>query len=161
MMNINTETGIISATGACFIIPNRGGKIEDFMTGFQKELDERMQHISALNGQTFNRHHDWIAQIWWVSKDLESDNLTDHGFRVIDENGVQWFGRTPSDHFPVKVFGDHKEGDEMEITYPITLSSHQHGEKEVLLKLNVKLAQKDYRYRNFGDFEKVLKKVTS
>lgn len=126
-MKTTTET---TATQSLFIIPNgltHAGYSEYSGEMFRKNIKETFNYSISDDEP--------LIQIWYTGNG--SDNWTDHG----TPDGKK-AGRVSS-LVPVSLLRDAKEGEN------ITLKMF--GED-----IDFRVAQKEFRYRNHGEFEKVL-----
>ena len=171
-----------------FVIPNSASKINlDY--SFGTRAAERIERIAEINGFEFDRENDKLVQLWFVGKEsCGSENLQDHGFHVGIDGYNYYFGAgiVPS-FLPPVIFDGKKEGDVISVTIPLKpnrtydlpieemldmdrkeMRSHvvffdEEGEggngPEVFITFNIRLNQRDYRYRSFGDFEDVVARV--
>ena len=148
-----------------FIIPNSANLIEHFMSKHtQEELTERMNHLCELNGTTFDPKNDYIIQVWYVVKDLDCDNMADHGIRWNDNDNGRHFLRTLSygSFIPAKLFEGSIEGDVRLIKLPMI---HTYRKKEVkqererVASIAMQCSQRKYRYSSFGNWGDVMKTV--
>lgn len=94
-----------------------------------------------------------MVETWIKSDDLKTENMADHGFEV-ETDGERRFFSIPYRHLPVKLFSSAKEGDTVHVTIPIVNRETKYV--DVLLHLALHIRQLQYRYSNFGPFEKLL-----
>lgn len=159
MKKIYFENGskIIEADGIGFIIPNNGDHSDNFRDWIQKWY----MPIVETNKISLEKN-DYIVQVWSASEeDLDSDNLERHGF-TITEDGKRIHYSPRMELLPASMFEGKVEGDTVTFDVPIH-GFDEEGELDdeviVTLRFNMKLCQREYRYRNFGNFEEVLKRV--
>lgn len=146
-----------------FIIPNHAGSANDYLL-FGEERKKFLDKISQENNcGELDFDNDPCCQLWFCSDDLDTENLDAHG-AFIEVNGEELWIRPEVSVLPAKLFHDKKEGDTVVINIPWHPSFIYRRSKEnaepLSLVMNVKLNQKSYRYRNFGNFEEVLQYVT-
>lgn len=151
--------GTINANLDTFIIPNSASLVTDWMTPSQQErMTKKAEKISAVAGCGFDAANDKLVQLWFVG--MGSENLVDHATMAEDENGNQYVLCADIERLPETLFRGHKEGDVIEVPLPATCKGED-GNIEVVLNAKIKLNQRDYRYRRFGNFEEVLAQVTA
>lgn len=168
----------IECSGDIFIIPNRATRLGNCMLASVKE---GCQEIAALNECDIvladfapyadkSRPADLTVQVWIVSKDLMTENMSCHGITIPDEDGrLMHASATNVTVLPVKMFEGKKEGDHMKIRIPIKISCGRDSwyyrsaaddsdptPETVILNMDLTLAQKKYRYARFGNFEEAL-----
>lgn len=152
---IKVENGKLEVNGDVFIIPNGMGTVNDFISG--KEFHRRV--LDAIQFASNGTHIDdksLLVETWIVSKELGTDNLSDHGGKYIGEDG-EIHGTGHLDRYiPFDLLNGHKEGDVVDITIPRGTYDFNEGFDIVL---HLRLAQKEYRYSRFGSFEDVLKRL--
>lgn len=130
------ESSRLIFDGEFFVVPNRAVKLENYAQYVQKRIDM----LARSNGIEL-APDDEIVEVWIVNED--TDNLVDHGVRVIDE----WV-RPICGLVPLKLIKKMKEGETIGIMMPCN--------KNKLLSCYLTAAQKKYRYKNFGNFEDAL-----
>ncbi|MCM1440210.1 MAG: hypothetical protein NC131_13555 [Roseburia sp.] len=143
-----------------FIIPNEGGLVTKWLSeSVQKSMTEDINAIAELSGFEFDPKKDVLVQLWFCG--MECENLVDHFVHAEDEDGNKVMFRAGNiGNLPAKIFDGKKEGDTIDITFPVTVFNRGEDiEKEITVKATVTLAQTKYRYRRFGNFEEVLKQV--
>ena len=157
-MMTNEVATTINVTGDIFIIPNRASRLSECFKGYQ----EMYKEICKYNNKEFDPNM-FIIETWMVAPEL-SDNLGDEGF-IFEHEGKEFYvnpGRIKS-FVPECFLSDVKEGDYIEFTYKNVKATEISKEKnEIKISINFKFRanQRDYRYRNFGNFEDVLTRVT-
>ena len=99
-------------------------------------------------------------QMWYVVKDLNCENLSDHGARV-ELDGETYYIGMPTSFLPYSILKGKSDGDTIDVTFRNSwdIDLDHEDEETVKITMHVTLNQKDYRYRNFGSFQEVLKKV--
>lgn len=155
MNKINNN--VLEGTLEVFIIPNQGGLVTSWMS--KDNIIKKINGVAELSGFEFDPEKDPIVQLWFCG--MECDNLVDHYIHAEDENGNKVYFRAGNiGHLPAKIFEGKKEGDSIDLVFPATVFCRENdSETDITVKTTVTLAQKKYRYRNFGNFEEVLKKV--
>lgn len=150
----------VEAYAKCFIIPNHAGTIESYIFGgdYRKEV---VKSICDANLMEFNEKAK-LVQIWFVSEDLHSNNLSDHGFyTTIDGEEYRCHLPSYSCCLPKGVLPTH-ENDIVELIIPNCTAEpdrRKSDKKEEIvfdLHLNLEADQLNYRYASFGRFEQVL-----
>lgn len=160
-MKFNLAERKIIANIEGFIIPNNVNLFKDFMLKEHREPKyKRMLELSGI--EKCNLDEQPMVQMWYVGvQELHSDNLADHGFRIID-NGTRYsFTMNGLNYLPYCFLKDKKEGDIIKVTFPIKLYTDDESEANWTLEATIKLNQTDYRYRRFGRFEDVLERLVS
>jgi len=155
-MKFNLSERKIVANLEAFIIPNSVNLFKDFYSKERRE--DKYKKLLELSGATCDLDEQYMVQMWYVGEELNSDNLVDHGFRII-ENGTRYsFTMNGFDYLPYYFLKDKKEGDIIKVTFPIKLYTDDESENAAnwTLEATIKLNQTDYRYRRFGKFEDVL-----
>ena len=140
----------------CFIVPNKLGKVSDL--ALAKPNSDLLQQVGKLNHWTISED-DELVELWFVSRsqDLVSDNCHDHGINHYDE-----YISFPVWCLPKSFVRDQKEGNFLQLKLPAYINKRAEGlgaQRECVLRANIRFAQKDYRYRTFGNFEEVLAQV--
>lgn len=128
-----------------FVIPNR---ILDW-NDMPEYLKDR---VYAENERLGIRTDDYkYVQCWVLSEELGLDNVTDHGFpkEVCETLGLDYSERNyyAPGWIPLSRICDFKEGDVLE-----TVSDNGTA-------IEIKFAQRPYRYGNFGTLEEVLEQL--
>lgn len=162
MTNLTTiRNNKIEATADMFIIPNsprkflEGFQYEDVAPDFINPRDERILQFSELNGIHIEKGEKLI-QIWLTSKDeLGSENLDDHGFRALNENGEIVHLHFNMSSIPVTMLIDKAEGDIIDMK----IRCWDMDKNEYELLLHTRCCQSEYRYRRFGHFETLIKEL--
>lgn len=158
-MKFNLAERKIVANLEAFIIPNSVNLFKDFY--FKERIEYKYKKLLELSGATCDLDDQYMVQMWYVGEELNSDNLVDHGFRII-ENGIRYsFTMNGFDCLPYYFLKDEKEGDIIKVTFPIKLYTDDKSENAAdwTLEAKIKLNQTDYRYRRFGRFEDVLNQL--
>lgn len=160
-----------------FIIPNKAACInKQYYIG--EKLMKRSEELATENGFIYYPEVTRMVQIWCVGQG--SDNMQDHGFhyKVGDKEYSFYF----DSYLPESALRFHNEGDIITLKMPFRpryVFSKDEGGKKLWDKVidfeddpeapeaptfyftvNMKLNQRDYRYKNFGNFEEVLNTVT-
>lgn len=147
------NNGIIEANGDMFIIPNSFIRLSE--EDKESRLSVQVRDIFSHYNMT-PEDDELMTQVWIVAKDdLGTENLTDHGCHFMDEDERKY----ASPHIsiiPTRIFEDKKEGDIVDVQF----KHHQSDpEFECEFILHLRLAQSEYRYRRFGQFEEVFEKL--
>ena len=179
------ENIIIKATVNCdaFIIPNHASKANQYMSQtIAQSIIEFNKNIAELSDLEYDPETDYILQLWLTGE--ASENFARHGFKVTVDNLEYRFSEYHLEDLSQSFFKDHKEGDIVTLTIPVT-PSHAFDtsieDKELRRKnyidymddayeptkeaplfhitFNIKLNQRDYRYCSFGNFEEVMARV--
>lgn len=161
MLNIiKKETGKLEVTADAeiFIIPNRAGKIQDFLEFSRKRILDKAVELCEDNGHKFDQENDYMVEVWMHSNDLNSDNMNCHGSYFTFEGKEYAIGSLPS-YIPKQLISI-KEKESTTLRYNNLKCRDYDGNKgEVDLVLNLRANQLDYRYCRFGAFEEVLEYV--
>lgn len=107
------------------------------------------------------------VEMWFAAPETaSSDNMVDHGFKIIDENGDEnycQFTTSMVSFVPVRLLLNAKEGDTINIKvhgkYGKGRIANDTLDKDIEITLNVHLQQRTSRYGSFGNFEDVLNKL--
>jgi len=149
-------TEVIEASGIGFVIPNSAGHKNSY---FDNGKHSFMPIVEANNIEL--KDSDYIIQVWAASEDLGSDNLTAHGFSII-EDGKRMYYHPRMELLPASIFENKVEGDEVSFDVPI-MGMDEDGDftekVKAILRFHMTLNQHEYRYRSFGNFEDVVKRV--
>ena len=82
----------IVANADVFVIPNMAAKISSFLDFARDGYRQLGNKICNDNGKSFNEDTDYLVETWMCSKELDSDNIADHGFSVkVDDSTVLYF----------------------------------------------------------------------
>ena len=136
-----------------FIVPNKTHVVSDFL--FDADDRETAYKLLAwINKVHYEPSEDKLVEFWYVSPELESDNLVDHGFKINGQycNCDYDIGR----FLPYSMVKDHKEGDTIDVIWPYDDGS----DVMKFILMHVTFKQMGYRYARFGKFEEVLERVT-
>ncbi len=165
---------------AVFVIPNGAIYCHEFAINSQVERYIRYcTDLCEQKGIKFDPDNDPIVQVWFTSSynedlcndylkddNLKSDNLEAHGFWT---DGAYYSFRYG--YLPLPLIKDIKEGDNMDLEFEVEKEivikdgkrkylEYGYGEKN-RINLHITFDQRSYRYRNFGNFEDVVRKVVS
>ena len=159
----------VTANAECFVIPNHAGTCDQYIFG-KAYREDTVRMICEANGESFDSKQDNLIQIWITSDELHSDNVECHGFHI-EIDGKDNYCHLPqySICLPKQVLPA-IEGEVKELVIPNCtaetsarwLKKNPEAEEEEFqftLVLNLKANQKEYRYRNFGNFEDVVRYV--
>lgn len=148
--------------GDVFIIPNpafSNKKDSSFkLPSFMDELNKVFYSNSDLNEEKISFDDTRFIECWFCNPD--NDNWRDHGITGLEDgiDGDSW--RLSTAWIPEWIFANKKEGDGVTLTLPVQRRDENRGVCETSMVIaSVILAQTKYRYRNFGTFEEVLKRV--
>lgn len=152
---------IIEANASAFIIPNHASLASEFCD--PDSMKRRAQEICDLNNMPYDPESDHLIQIWIHSdKDLDTDNLEDHGGTVmIDGEPIGFY--CSCGMIPETFFKGHREGDVIDIKL---LANNEKSRrmlvnmKPMILHLHLTLQQQGYRYHHLGEFQDALRLVT-
>ena len=143
-----------------FIIPNSLSKVKDFYDFAKPKQYEMLKDVLGTNGYEYDPEEEILVETWAVGKNVECDNLHDHGFTV-KINGKEYFLRFPGRYLPYSLFKGKKEGDVIELRIPVAVGvRHSKApvvQQTIMLNTKMKLNQSSYRYARFGTFEETLK----
>lgn len=167
-MNAMIKDGVLTVNATAFIIPNNPARVARMKDFCRDNVRNLMTRIGELNQSGQDDNEDLI-EMWFASlEDLECENMCDHIFEAKDEAGVSWYGRMDSRYIPLGLLNGHKEGDVIEINYPLSMKRTKDGiydfvknEMDVTLKMKVSLDQTKWRYDHHGPFEDCLAYVLS
>lgn len=133
----------IKMTANVFIVPNNLIKVSDEHPNLQLRDCKFAKELFDINNIEYDaRTFDLVlVQLWWVSttEEYPSDNIGDHGI-VIDGK----LYRPGVDNLPTILFAGKIEGDTFSLKVPCG---------DIIIDFTVTLAQKQHRYRNYGNFE--------
>ena len=136
-----------------FIVPNKALVVSDFLF----DVDDReaaYKLLARINEVHYEPSEDKLVEFWYVSPELGSENLVDHGFKINGQycNCDYDIGR----YLPYSMVKDHKEGDTIDVIWPYDDGS----DVMKFILMHVTFKQSSYRYARFGKFEEVLEQVT-
>ena len=155
---------------AVFVIPNAAGYCRQF---WLKSVGERVEKYSkdlcSQKGIEFDPEHDKVVQVWFTSKyneDLKNDylkednlgsgDMSSHGFRM---DGKFYYFKYS--YLPYPLIKDVKEGDTMDLEFEVSTVDEDDNRTYETIKLHITFDQHSYRYRNFGNFEDVVRRVVT
>lgn len=147
----------IKATGKVFVVPNHASKVSERL-----RVEDHYKMMAEYNDldQEADEH---LVETWIVSDDLGTENLGDHGFRIVDGDKELFGNCYKIGLIPYSLLKEKKEGDKIELKYVahvLDISNRENPQDEdALLNLTLELDQTDYRYKGFGRFEDVLERV--
>lgn len=169
MLKINEENGLyIEANADVFVVPNRACLGEQFSDFIKNDRIEGGRRFCKNNNLDFDPDKDKFIQVWITSEDLNQDNLGSHGFMIKNNNERLFCSSMYFEYIPENLIRDMKEGDEKTLLYKnIELETRKHSclhEKnpkifKADLVLTLKANQRNYRYRDFGNFEDAMKSI--
>jgi hypothetical protein len=141
-----------------FIVPNRAGPADDSEWGamWLRDNNETAKKMDlAINGVPVDfKPDDVLVQLWWTGSG--SENWSRHSLPSclnctkadIERLKAGKYVGNMVEYLPLRLIKDFKEGD--------TFTVEANGKKVTVI-----CNQKDYRYRDYGNFEEVLKQVTA
>lgn len=155
--------------GNIFIIPNPAIKAAteqpksnfEFWAGLESIWNNIVFSDKIVNSDKKFYEEKWV-QVWYCTPNSSNTNWYDH---LID-GYTELEGWEPvSQYLPKSLFEGKKEGDVVTFTLPICRKAWRaRVDLEARIeyndiKVSLTLCQTKYRYRNFGNFEDVLKRV--
>lgn len=159
MMKLN-ENNVIPCEVITFIIPNSSIRPEDcYSDSFREKLINHGKKLEELNENVQIEETERFVQLWFHSKDLGSENIADHGFRLEDPDGeTEWFGRINAEYLPKSMLRNVKEGDIINVKFPVQIRKDRNPEttKDIVLDMQLKCSQEFGRYRAHGKFHELL-----
>ena len=164
---MNNET--LSINAGAFVVPNHATTFGYIKKHGLSSTYEYLCDLAKLNGIEL-KDDDKIVEMWFHSKELDCDNMADHGFETKLSNGhkiicqprkLQWV--------PAKMLENVKEGDLITLITPgnayydedyHVLNVRKAAKKiDLILSISAVCQQQGYRYKRFGNFEDVVKLV--
>lgn len=147
-----------------FIIPNHAGAANDYLL-FGEERKKFLDKISQENNcGELDFDNDPCCQLWFCSKDLDTDNLVAHGAFIEMPNEEEIWIRPNIGVLPAKLFDEKKEGDVITVTIPwhhlYIYGRSKENDYPINLLIHLKLNQTGHKYCGFGNFEDALQYVT-
>lgn len=151
---LKMENGIIKMTDVeAFIIPNGAYMLSDILVpSVRKATLNKLNSVASASGlEPVNPDNDKLVDLWYVSKEADSDNINSHGF-AIDESTVpramfNYFDLHEISALPVKWLSGLKENDSIDLVI-------EHNDYKI--ECHVTMAQLKYRYKDKGPVEKYL-----
>ena len=153
--------------GSIFVIPNPSFNLSgnDFVLASTRcSLESIYYQNSEMNSDKISLENTRWIQCWFCNPRCSDSNWQDHGVESMnkslskkDKALYPW--RLESGYVPDWIFSGKKEGDVVTFKMPIHRLTEDGISMSSMIKISVKLDQSSYRYRNFGTFEEVLKKV--
>lgn len=147
-----------------FIIPNRSISIKDALFNDTKHL---MSRTFSMNYDTSpNEETDLFVEVWVTTPGNDNSNWIDHyvdplweeiSKKEMLDGKSQW--RLAATRLPKAIFDGYKEGDVVTVNLPITRWTENGTIENAWIKVSLCLAQTKYRYKDFGKFEEVLRRV--
>ena len=153
---------------ACFVVPNAAGYCRQFwLKSIRERVEKYSKALCSQKGIEFDPEHDKVVQVWFVSRydedlgndylkenNLNSSDMSSHGFRM---DGKHYNFRYC--HLPYPLIKDVKEGDTIDLEFGVSTKDEDDNRTYDTIKLHVTFDQRSYRYRSFGNFEDVVRKV--
>lgn len=147
----------ISANADLFIVPNSMMSLEEMDRHWAAHYDHCWEQLNGCS--QYEADDALMLEVWITAKpDLHTENLSDHGFKVVMDgkklNG--WAYRAT--HIPYSIVRDKNEGDTVTFKLPGVLSGDKNQTETIdcVIELTATLRQLDYRYRDFGNFQTLL-----
>ena len=140
--------------GNIFIIPNSACTKNDFLLDSYKG---KAQELLIANG--IQNDDEKLVQIWFFTPGNDESNWVDHN---IDGYEELEYWKPAIGYLPVSLFEDKDDGDVVTVNLPI--EKYDYNEKITMnttIKVQLKLDQLGTRYKRFGSFAEVLKRVTA
>lgn len=162
---LNMINGEVNATIDAFIIPNKGGTVNEFLFDIERKK-EYFQKLAALNEYEYDEN-DTLVQLWFVETgdgDGICDNMCDHKFNIKDRNDT-YICNIQVPYLPYKLIQNKMEDDAMELKIPVYAYRYERDRKlkrielEIMINATITFRQQKYRYSSFGAFEEVLQQV--
>jgi hypothetical protein len=163
---------LVTVNCDAFIIPNGASKV-DLSWSMGQDLANFCEKVAELNNLPYDKEQDLHLQLWLANDDNE--NIARHGLHLDVDGDKYVFHESKLEDLPVSFFQGYEEGDIVTIRVPMEPSYANIGGQRVeyrefaedhvenipkfLVTFNIKLNQKDYRYRRFGTFENTLAAV--
>ena len=147
-----------------FIIPNHAvSLLDEYMPmSYAKKQIQALYEIEKANNCMI-RMKDQLVQVWYCNE--QCDNGVNHGTYVVDQDGREWnISFNLKEYLPEPIVRELHEGETSVINIPVTLKYYDTETKNkerrsAIMKAHITPKQKAYRYREFGTFEEVLKRV--
>lgn len=135
-----------------FIVPNGISSLEreerKWWNGFTERANARLEHMGC---QDRIRDTDKVVQIWISGEGTDDWGSHELPFEIQEALGLDEKDRCFfQEMIPVRWVEGLKEGD----TFRLYLEG-----KEEIIAIDIRLNQKDYRYRTYGTFEQVLRQL--
>ena len=149
-------------TGDIFIIPNGLTKSSMMLTSTLMDM-ETMFYANDCH-KTISMDDEKFVQVWYTSPNSPESNWVDHYIDPLAKvypvkRKGQTYWRISSSLVPVSLLQGHKEGDIVTFNVPVSRFTGIGSREASIIKVSVKLNQSYYRYRNFGKFEEILKRL--
>lgn len=138
--------------GDIFIIPNACAKVSELLPSAKEGMIKNLKRFGFdVNDDTI------LIQVWATGPEV--DNWSCHGWlpEFLTPEEINNIGKDISvkrfpTYLPVSLFQDAKEGQQ------VIIKTKPEEHLKDGLTINLKLAQLEYRYSNWGPFEKVLQR---
>ena len=163
-INTNNDEITFDANWDLFIIPNHAvSLLDEYMSlSYAKKQIQALYEIEKANNCMI-RMKDQLVQVWYCNE--QCDNGVNHDPYVVDQDGRVWdISFNLKEYLPEPIVRELHEGETSVINIPVTLKYYD-GEtknkerRNAIMKAHITPKQKAYRYREFGTFEEVLKRV--
>ena len=100
-----------------------------------------------------------LIQIWFFTSGNDESNWVDH---TIDGYDELKYWKPAIGYLPVSLFAGKDDGDVVTVNLPIEKYDYdKHITMNTTIKVQLKLDQLSTRYKRFGSFAEVLKRVTA
>lgn len=163
MMNLsrNENGNVVLPVQNIFVIPNSPDRVEYLIEkGFHWMVRtiEACKKMFELNGWGTLPNDDKMVQIWWTSE-FCSDFTSHHPIGILDEK--EYEVKLLCDELPLSIIKDWKEGEKHTILIPIKLYPFNKEDEsiETIAEVEVEVNQLGYRYKTYGKFEDVIRKI--
>lgn len=152
-------------TADVFVVPNSAGTYKDFGP-FKFDFlfwAKKCLKVNGIEKSENEMEKELLVQIWFRTP--EQQDAASSGIVLKNNDGETHLSR-PKPYLPYSLIKDMKENDTKTILIPMTIYVNGYNEDnaEAQYPLNVEWTitarQNEYRYRNFGPFEKALDIVT-
>lgn len=151
-----------------YVIPNQAVRADQWLAPSVAEQKRSfVEKVAELSGLSYD-NEDKLIELGYVDFEGTEDSMEDSIFGF-DNNGKTMYTRITSAHLPYKWFENLKEGDSIDITFPINALEKANGicyeynlnspGEKMNLTIHCILDQTTYGYRRFGKFEEVAKQV--
>ena len=152
----------VNADGDIFIFPNDSKNLYSFYYRIIDGMREYGNRLALDNNTTFDENSDYFVETWIVSEDLQTDSLSEHSFKI-DINGITYSLRPGEiNRHILHHMLDFKEGESKIINFNNIIVENVDNKDDTLrinLSMNLTASQLKYRYKIYGAFHDVLRKV--
>lgn len=151
---LKMENGVIKMTDVeAFIIPNGAYMLSDILVpSVRKARLSKLNKVTSASGlEPVNPDVDKLVDLWYVSKEADSDDINNHGFAVEESTPpsgmVNYFDLREISCLPVKWLSGLKENDSIDLVIE---------RNDYKIECHITMTQLKYRYKDRGAFEKAL-----